>query len=54
MPLDGKEWSLRLKLEFEQLVFKKMANPKNCSCKNERKKFTVNRRLAKILTVKKF
>ena len=35
------------------MVFQKIANRKNCSFKNERKKLTVNRRLAKILTVKK-
>ena len=31
-----------------------MANRKNCSFKNEGKKLTVSRKLAKILTVKKF
>ena len=47
MAIKPKSWILTI-------GFKKMPNRKNCSFKKDEKKLTVSRRLAKILTVKKF
>ena len=55
MPLDcKKKMVITPKTWILTIGLKKMPNRKNCSIKKDEKKLTVSRRLAKILTIKKF